>query len=285
VKPRTKKYLKRGAVALIAVAAIVGLGVANANAAPVPDGASRSVSAVTYIPTTKGAVTNYNIKDGTIYCADLAPGMCEWFTGGPFNGTVHEATLDAALRAKVNAVGAPGAPGQDALLTISADSMVTGRDDTATDASVWAKDSMTRTLTVVRQHADAASKCGPGAVKCWFYTGTIKDNGTFTTVAGAHGPNSTTPINGVVNGTVNGVYEIEFYANSDVPNSTHVDSTVSGNSPTTSNWMKLAFPAGTQFDGFTGVDYKWVYTAPATCEVHQQSTAGNTGDILGVNAC
>jgi hypothetical protein len=49
--------------------------------------------------------------------------------------------------------------------------------------------------------------------------------------------------------------------------------------------MKMAFPAGTQFAGFTGVDYTWVYKAPKTCEEHKQTTAGNTGDILGNVAC
>lgn len=199
-------------------------------------------------------------------------------------GTIDYSDLNAALQARVDST-TPGAPGADAILSVTADTMVTGRPDTATDATVWANDSMTRTLTVVRQHATKASDCGAGAVKCYFYTGTIKDNGTFTTVAGAHGPNSATPISGVVNGNVNGVYEIEFYATSDLPNSSNVDSTVSGSSPSTSNWMKMAFPAGTQFNGFTGVDYKWVYTAPATCETHTQQTSGNSGDILGVNHC
>lgn len=197
-------------------------------------------------------------------------------------GAVDYSDLNAALKAKIDA---PGTPGADAILSVTADTMVTDRPDTATDGSVWAKDSMTRTLTVVRQHATKASDCGSGAVKCWYYTGTIRDNGTFKTQPGAHGPNSTTPISGIVNGTVNGVYEIEFYATSDKPNPSLVDSTVTGASPSTGDWMKQAFPAGTSFNGFTGVDYKWVYAAPATCEVHTQATSGNTGDILGANAC
>lgn len=203
-------------------------------------------------------VTGWSIKDGSIQLTDIAP------------------AARAALK---------GDPGASAILTVTADTMVTGRPDTATDGSIWADDSMTRTLTVVRQHAATSTDCGEDAVKCWFYTGTIKDNGTFKTRNGAHGPNSTTEISGVVNGTVNGVYEIEFFASSDKPNSALVDSTVIGDEPTTSDWMKMAFPAGTKFHGFHGVDYTWVYTAPATCETHTQKTHSNTGDILGVNHC
>lgn len=277
------------AISVLAVTGtVVGVSLLGGGAA---DASEPSVAAAVALPA--NSVTGpVQIKDGTVYGADLAPGMVAWFTGGPYNNTVTtntvkdgslgEADLDAALKAKLNA---PGTPGADALLTVTADTMITARPDTATDGTVWANDSMTRTLTVVRQHATKASDCGAGAVKCWFYTGTIKDNGTFTTTTGAHGPSSTTPINGIVNGTVNGVYEIEFYATSDKPNSTNVDSTVTGTSPTTGNWMKMAFPSGTQFNGFTGVDYTWVYKAPATCETHTQTTAGNTGDILGKNAC
>jgi hypothetical protein len=299
---RTKKWLKRAGIAAAGIGLIVGVGVWNAaqSNAVLPV----KVTAVPVIPS-DNSVNTYKIKDKTIGGWDMLDNTIPWSKfGSDFRGEIRsfQAKSDAATKAANAAAaaaaaadakaqqaldkpGTPGTPGADAILTVTADTMVTGRDDTATDGSVWAKDSMTRTLTVVRQHAAEAAKCGAGAVKCWFYTGTIKDNGTFTTLDGAHGPNSTTPISGIVNGTVNGVYEIEFYANSDVPNSTHVDSTVTGSSPSTSNWMKLAFPTGTQFAGFNGLDYTWVYTAPNTCETHTQTTAANTGDILGKNLC
>lgn len=246
------------------------------------------------------SLTGADIKNGTLYQADLNPALVDYFTG-VFNNTVGSAAVkdgslllaDFSQAAKDGLKGdkgdtgatGPQGPAGAGLLTVTADSMVTARPDTATDGSVWANDSMTRTLSVTKQHAAEATKCGAGAVKCFFYTGTIKDNGTFTTVTGAHGPNSATAINGIVNGTLNGVYEIEFYANSDAPNPSLVDSTVTGASPSTSNWMKLAFPAGTLFAGFAGVDYKWVYLAPATCETHTQTTTSTTGDILGINHC
>lgn len=270
MKSRTKKILAGVAI----VAGLVGVGVWNASQSQ----ASPAAVASAVKPDCNHPPTTWPLCPRSVGNPQLVDHAVSW-------NKLDKATQDKILAGLTNVPGTPGTDGKDAILTVTADTMVTGRDDTATDASVWAKDAMTRTLTVVRQSAAEASKCGAGAVKCWFYTGTIKDNGTFTTVAGAHGPNSATPINGIVQGTVNGVYEIEFYASSDAPNSTNVDATVTGNSPSTSNWMKMAFPAGTQFAGFNGVDYKWSYAAAATCENHVQQTSGNSGDILGVNHC
>jgi hypothetical protein len=280
-----------------AIALVVGLtfaGAVSADAANVNPSGSGTAARQAIAPA--NSVNGSSVVDGSLYCADFAVGLCDWMLSAP-NGSITEASLNAALKIKVNqlAVAGPQGPagavgpqgpagpaGASAILSVTADTMVSNRNDTATDGTVWAKDTMTRTLTVVRQHATKATDCGAGAVKCWFYTGTIKDNGTFTTVAGAHGPNSTTPINGTVNGTVNGVYEIEFNATSDLPNSTTVPSVVTGSSPTTSDWMKQAFPAGTLFYGFNGVKYTWAYFAPVTGENHVQTNTGNTGDILGV---
>jgi hypothetical protein len=73
---------------------------ASASQAPAP----RTSAAATPLPA--DSVTGpVQIKDGTVYGADLAPGMVAWFTGGPYNGTVHNATLDAPLQAKVNQLG------------------------------------------------------------------------------------------------------------------------------------------------------------------------------------
>lgn len=98
------KNVARVAVAGLAVVGLaVGLGGGATAAAPAP------------IPNAKDSVTGWNVKDGTIYAADLGPGMVKWFTGGPYNNSVNsytvkdgslaEADLDAALKAKVNQVG------------------------------------------------------------------------------------------------------------------------------------------------------------------------------------
>lgn len=93
---------------IIAAFAAVGLllgGSALLPASAVEAPAPRAATAVA-APLPKDSVTGpAQIKDGTIYGADLAPGMVAWFTGGPYNGTVHNATLDASLQAKVNQLG------------------------------------------------------------------------------------------------------------------------------------------------------------------------------------
>lgn len=306
VNARTKKWLRRVGIAAGAVALVAGLGIVNGTGAGATEARSMGATAlgpVNSVGTNQlvnSGIWGVDIHDNTIplvkmgwdfrqaiAAADVSKADSIKSSSQIKAGSIDYSDLNAALKAKVDSTtpGTPGTPGADAILSVTADSMVTDRPDTATDGSVWAKDSMTRTLTVVRQHAASASSCGAGAVKCWFYTGTIRDNGTFTTVAGAKSPRELKPISGTVNGSVNGVYEIEFFANSDLPNSSHVDTIVTGPAPSTSNWMKMAFPDDTKFAGFNGVDYKWIYNAPATCEVHVQTTAGNTGDIVGTNNC
>jgi hypothetical protein len=50
----------------------------------------------TSAPLAKDSVTGPGqIKDGTVYGADLAPGMVKWFTGGPYNNTVGKPQLKA----------------------------------------------------------------------------------------------------------------------------------------------------------------------------------------------
>ena len=62
-----------------------------------------------------------------------------------------------------------------------------------------------------------ATNCGPSAVRCWFYTGSVSDTGTFTTDAGANSPNAGVAIHGVVTGTINGVDHFEFYSTDRTP--------------------------------------------------------------------
>lgn len=107
--------------ALAAVALLFGSSaVLSASAAPVNPNGSGAVRQATTIPNTQGSVTGWHVADGSLYCPDLAVGMCEWFTGGPYNNTVTGATvkdgslgavdLDAATNAKLDAAG-PGEQG------------------------------------------------------------------------------------------------------------------------------------------------------------------------------
>lgn len=92
----------RGAVAVLAAGAALTFGlVGSASAtstAPAPEPARDATS---YIPNSKGAVTNWHLGKGTVYGDNLGPGMVSWFTT-VYDGSVHERGLDAALKAKVN---------------------------------------------------------------------------------------------------------------------------------------------------------------------------------------
>ena len=189
--------------------------------------------------------------------------------------------------------GAPGQPGQDATLSVSATTAVTGWPE----GSGWADDQFSRSINLTRQHAATSADCG-GTTECWFYTGTVVDQGTFTTNDGAKAPNGNgTSINGTVSGSMVGGAHLEFYASSDTPNPANVPVTATGGAAkpaSTSDWYKLAFPAGTTFKAGALTAYKWTYTAtsPNTCESWTdtinpgddgQSEAD--GNITGVNHC
>lgn len=190
------------------------------------------------------------------------------------------------------ATGATGQNGQDLTqLTVTAVTTVTNWPE----GSRWADDNYTRTLSITRQHAAQSARCG-GTPQCWFYTGTLADNGTFTSNESAKAPNGDgKTIAGTVTGTMIGGAHLEFYASSDSPNASNVPAVMDGNATTTtSTWAKQAFPEGTSFSSVSLTQYTWTYTAtaPNTCEKWvDQINPGDDGqseadgNITGVNAC
>lgn len=176
--------------------------------------------------------------------------------------------------------------------TATATTAVTNRDDSGNHGN-WATDAMSRTVTVTRQGAVSARHCGSGATACWFYTGTIEDSGTFTTVPGASSPDAGTPITGTQTGNMVGGSKIEFYASSDSPSPATALATVSGDSPTSSAWAEQLFPAGTQFAGESLTNWSWTYTdtSPANCETWTDAynngggSQAGAGDITGSTHC
>lgn len=109
--------------------AVLGLGLGlttSASGAPAPV-APRAATAIA----PANSVNGTSVIDGSLYCADLGAGMCEWFTGGPFDNTVRSATVvdnslnlndfspaaraglkgDKGDQGDTGAAGANGAPG------------------------------------------------------------------------------------------------------------------------------------------------------------------------------
>jgi hypothetical protein len=207
-------------------------------------------------------------------------------------------------------------------MSLTGTTAITGRDDsgngsgqcTASTANdCWATDTFTRIMTVTRNGAAPAGKCGPTATACWFYTATIADSGSFTTVPASPNPPQTPnqsctepngtscaglQINGTLTGTLSGGGKLEFYASTDTPSTSGVPATATGDGPvSTSDWYKLFFPSGTQF-GLTSAsqapwtNWSWTYTAPQTCESWTDSMAtggagsyATVGNIAGINQC
>src|ERR1022692_2780723 len=76
-----------------------------------------------------------------------------------------------------------------ATTTFTAVTTITGHPDGGAQGNNWANDSFTRTATIHRVNQVTVADCpGSGTGKCWFYTGTLSDSGTFATIAGQLAP-------------------------------------------------------------------------------------------------
>jgi hypothetical protein len=204
--------------------------------------------------------------------------------------------------------GPAGPPGKP--IQASAVFNLTGRDDSGNGGNNWAKDNITRTVTVTRQAAVPAATCGTSATQCWFYTMTLSDTGTFTTQPGLT-PNQdcTEPngqscsgldISGTVVGSLTGGGDQEFYADQAAPVVPKVLSYTGDGPIDTSHWYTLFFPANTAFvsapataAGQPWTNWSWSYDAPATCETWTDAYNNGDGDgtyaadgnIAGLNQC
>lgn len=179
----------------------------------------------------------------------------------------------------VGATGPQGPPGDSAMHTVSTSTQVTEW----VENGGWATDAYTRDLTLTRQYQVPSTAC-KGTPVCWFYTGTIEDDGTFKAVDGHATPNTSLggTITGAVTGTMVGGGTFEFYASSGDIDASRVPTTQVGktNGVTTANWGRLAFPGGTTFINSSGSSpltaYEWTYSAGCPAQTWHDSI--NPGD-------
>lgn len=185
-----------------------------------------------------------------------------------------------------------GNDGKDAPqpVAVTAQTQLINRDDGG-HSGTWAQDNMLRVLAIQRHGQVDVSHCGgTEADNCWFYTATISDSGSFTTVNGAKSPRQGSAISGTVSGTVTGNGRYEFYSTDGGPNAGAVPPTEDGNVHGSASWPALAFEDGSVFN-VSEHKYAYVYNAPATCETWTETSANHdgtdsdAGDITGVNAC
>ena len=150
-----------------------------------------------------------------------------------------------AASAATHQAAAPAA----AATTFTAVTKVSAHPDSGTLGDNWANDNFTRTATITRGAAVPAASCpGSGTGKCYFYTGTLSDSGTFASVAGMKSPRAVTLLDQSLTGTfAGGSTSIEFWSSWKTPNVADVPKTVTGTvsgRETSTDWVEQFFGAG-----------------------------------------
>lgn len=126
----------------------------------------------------------------------------------------------------------------------------------------WAKDTMTRTLTVCLDNEVGAPE---GKA---YYVATVVDKGTFTTVRGKS-PHDGAPLAAGITGTVNGGFRVPKFTAPKVLELSAPDlATTSG------EWVPTAVKGA---EGATIGSYRWAYAT--ACETYVDNNGAYTGDI------
>jgi hypothetical protein len=243
---------------------------------------------------------------GTIYACVNNSGQIAWLEmsnpGHPCASNLNlehwNVTGPAGVKGATGATGPQGPAGTSYQPdTVTSVVSITNDPDSSSHGT-WATDTITRTFTIVRHSAAPLADCSDapsGNATCYYYTGTVADNGTFVTTAGAKSPNAGVTVNGILNGNLVGGTHVEFYADSDALQASSL-SVVNNSADTydgTSSplWYQSFFPAGSVVSGVNLPDWSWTYSAPNTCEqwvdaYNNNGGSGATdGDITGVNNC
>lgn len=139
---------------------------------------------------------------------------------------------------------------------------LTGRDDTGTGGHVWAKDTMTRTLTVCLDN-----EVHPTRGKA-YYVATVVDKGTFVTQSGKT-PRGEAGLPAGVTGTVNGGFRVPKFTGP-----VALELTAPPARTSTGQWVAEAVKDAEDV-GF-GV-YRWSYKN--ACESYVDNNGKYTGDI------
>jgi hypothetical protein len=154
--------------------------------------------------------------------------------------------------------------------TFTAVTSITVHPDGGAQGNNWANDNFTRTATIHRVNQVSVADCpGSGTGKCWFYTGTLSDVGTFSTIAGQLAPRTGTLGLALTGSFSGGTKTIEFWSSWATPNVADVPKTATGLATgrgTTTNWVEQFFGAGAVFNSTAnpgGPDlgkWSWRYT-------------------------
>jgi hypothetical protein len=283
----------RRPVALSAVIAIGVIGASAGTAYAVTSAASGPTqpSGTVYACVASGGKLA-SLESGKVpYACPNGDTRWKWNVTGP-----KGATGAAGPKGATGATGATGPAGTYTPVTATAAISVTDANMFGNNGN-WADANFNANATVVLHGAVPVYHCGGkqsnGISTCYFYTGSVTLDGSFTTLNGAKSPNAGTTISGIVDGPLSGGSDFEFYATSNNPSASYVPPSISDVSidPATTDWPEGFFAPGTIFGHEHALNWSVDYNAPATCETwvdaynNDNGTTNGPGDITGVNAC
>jgi hypothetical protein len=185
------------------------------------------------------------------------------------------AVAGAAVLAAAFTAATAGASVAPSVTTFTASTKVTNHPDSnAQDGTNWALDNFTRTAAIHRVSQEPVRDCvatgTTGTGTCWFYTGTLADDGTFTTIKDAKAPRTGTEDQALTGSFKGGSTTIEFFSSWKTPNPADVPKTVDGDvtgRETSTNWVEQFFGPGAVFNDSAGDNapdlgaWSWAYTA------------------------
>jgi len=187
-----------------------------------------------------------------------------------------------------------------ATTTFTAVTSITAHPDSGAQGNNWANDNFTRTATIHRVNQVSVSDCpGSGTGKCWFYTGTLSDSGSFTSIADQPAPRTGNLDQSLTGAFSGGTKTIDFWSSWENPNKADVPKTASGAATgreTTTNWVEQFFGAGAVFNSTAnpgGPDlgnWSWKYTlnfgSNAACpnDAYQWIDSSTDGDGANLGA-
>jgi ribosomal protein S8E len=170
-------------------------------------------------------------------------------------------------------------------IPVTATTMISNRPDGGTHDNpiagvnkTWANDNFKRVATIVRGAQVPVSNCPhSGTGKCWSWTGTITDTGTFTTnptaTSGAMSPQAGKVLDTAVAGSfAGGSTTIKFFSSWKTANASFVPKTMNNHGmlptgrATTTNWVEQFFGGSAVFNSAAnpgGPDlgaWGWTYT-------------------------
>lgn len=149
---------------------------------------------------------------------------------------------------------------------MSAVTQMTHRAERAWGGEVWAYGTFTRRTWITFRGSAPLVDCGTFEGRCYAYTASFYDYGTFTTVRGSQSPNHGAHAGVLISDQVQGEFHgygmfTTFFATAR-PQPGLLPSTVSGNVYSDFRWPELFFPASTTFAGVFETDYGDYYVAP-----------------------